>query len=270
MASPNFPKKIICMTEESVEILYLLGRQDCIAGVSTYVERPPEAKKNHPKISAFTHANLAKIKNINPDLIVGFSDIQKDIARDLIGEGFNVFISNQRSLKEILDYTLLMGRIVGEEKAAEELYQKLRQKIEEAKTQGDQILNRPKVYFEEWDYPIISGIQWVSELIELCGGNDICKEYAHGKMAKDRMPSAEFIIQQNPEIIFGCWCGKKMDPENFRKRPHWDLMDAIKKDRIIELDPAIFLQPGPACILDGIDILLDIFKNFDSEVGQTK
>lgn len=248
--------RIICLTEETVETLYLLGREDLILGVSQYVERPPEAKK-HPVISQFVRSDIAKIVSMEADLIIGFSDIQKNIASELIGQGQNVLITNQRSLQDILNNILLLGRIVGEEKKALSLVQSFEQKLDEFRMKSAKLPRRPRVYFEEWDQPRYSCIQWVSELIYATGGENI---FAHktGAMAKEREVSDEEVKSHNPEIIFGCWCGKKVKADSFRKR--YPEVMGIQKNFIWELPPEIFLQPGPALFVDGLDQMYGIIS----------
>lgn len=241
--------RIICLTEETVETLYLLGRQDLILGVSQYVERPPEAKKL-PVVSQFIRSDIDKIVALKPDLIIGFSDIQKDIASELIAKGQNVLITNQRSLREILDNILLLGRMIGEEKKALELVHGLEQKLDEYRIKASKLPRKPKVYFEEWDHPRYSCIRWVSELIEATGGINIFR-HKTGAMARDREVTDEEIRSLNPEIIFGCWCGKKVKIESFQTR--YPEVTATQKKFIWELPPAIFLQPGPALFVDGLD-----------------
>ncbi len=246
----NFPKRIVCMTEESVETLYLLGEEHRIVGVSAFVERP-EAATKLKKVSGFTSANIDKIIELRPDLVLGFSDIQQDIAKELIAKGLNVFISNQRSLDEILSYIQTLGYMVGAVQKTDELVIKLSKKIEKTKALN---LKGPRVYIEEWDEPTIAGIRWFSELVELCGGVDVFANKAKGSLAKDRFVNKDEIIKAAPELCLACWCGKKVEMDSLEKRTGL-------KVPIIELNPAIFLQPGPAPILDGIDILLEHFKN---------
>jgi iron complex transport system substrate-binding protein len=256
----KYPSKIICLTEESVETLYLLGCEKKIVGISAFVERPEIARKSHPVVTTFTHSNTDKILAQDPDLVLGFSDIQKDIAKDLIGQGLNVWISNQRSIAEILNYILQLGAIVGADSEAKLLIKNLENKITstQALVKGKK---RPKVYFEEWDGPIISAIRWVAELIEVCGGEYIFPEKAIGVMAKDRFVESNDVLEKNPDIILMCWCGKKFDDNILKTRAGWERISAIRNNKVFELDPAIFLQPGPAPILAGIDILLDIFHS---------
>lgn len=243
--------RIICLTEETVETLYLLGRPDLIAGVSEYVERPPEAK-NHPVVTQFIRSDVEQIVKMKPDLVIGFSDIQKNIAADLIGRGLNVFVTNQRSLSEILDQILLLGRMIGEEKKALDLVAGFRNKLESFKARN--LPRRPRVYFEEWDHPRYSCIKWVSELIEACGGENIFADRC-GSLAKEREVTDEEVMARNPEIIFGCWCGKPVKTESFQKR--YPETVAVQKNFIWELSPAIFLQPGPALFVDGLNQMFE-------------
>ena len=201
-----YPKRIICLTEESVETLFLLGQGHRIVGVSSYAVRPPEVK-DIPKVSLFTSSQYNKIEALNPDLILGFSDIQKDIASDLIGRGHNVFISNHRSLEETFIYINVLSGMVGCERQGKELVNDLKQTLNNFKKT---YANPPRVYFEEWDEPMISGIEWVSDLIEWCGGTDIFKDRSKGKLAKERFVKSSEVIERDPDIIFGCWCGKKL------------------------------------------------------------
>lgn len=247
--------RIICLTEETVETLYLLGRQDLIIGVSQYVERPPEAK-SHPVVSQFIRSDIEKIVEMKPDLVIGFSDLQKDIASQLIGRGLSVLVTNQRSLSEILNNILLIGRMIGEGNKAEALVESFKTKLESIKSES--LPSRPKVYFEEWDHPRLSGIQWVSELIDACGGENV---FAHktGSLAKDREVTDEEVREKNPDIIFGCWCGKKVKLESFEKR--YPDVSAVQNKFFWELDPAIFLQPGPALFIDGLDQMFEKIKH---------
>lgn len=245
--------KIICLTEESVETLYLLGREDLIQGVSQYVERPLEAKK-HPVVSQFIRSDIDKIIEMKPDLVLGFSDLQKNIASELIGSGLNVFITNQRSLKEILDQMLLLGRLIGEEKKVQALVDSFKTKLDSFKAKAQSLKKRPKVYFEEWNKPQYSCIQWVSELIEAVGGENIFKDRL-GAMAREREVTPEEVAKRNPDIIFGCWCGKAVKLDSFSKR--FPEVTAVKNNHLWELSPAIFLQPGPALFVDGLDQMFE-------------
>ena len=257
----SFPSRIICLTEESVETLYLLGREDLIQGVSQFVERPPEAKVL-PQVSQFIRSDIERIVELRPDLILGFSDIQKDIAKELIGRGLNVFVTNQRSLSEILDYILMLGRLVGEEEKAIKLVADFNQKCDEFRTKGKKLKFKPRVYFEEWNHPRLSAIQWVSELIEVCGGENIFQDFS-GTLAKDRQVTDAEIVRRNPDIIFGCWCGKAVNIESIKNRAGYEDINAVKNHRIWELPPAIFLQPGPALFLEGLEQM----SRFLEEIG---
>ena len=255
------PQRIICMTEESVETLYLLGKEDLIVGVSSFVKRPSEAR-NKKKISAFTHANIKKIVELKPDLILGFSDIQKDIASELIGLGFNVFIANHRSLKDTLNYIVNLGSLVGERDRALDLVYSYEKSIEVIKKEANKLLVKPKVYLEEWDDPKICGILWFSELVEVCGGKDICSSISHGVLGKDRFVLTEHVQSQNPDIILASWCGKKVDLTSFEKRLGWSDINAVKTNQIYELEPEIFLQPGPALFESGLELLSGIIEDW--------
>lgn len=255
----SFPSKIICLTEETVETLYLLGREDLIIGVSQYVERPPEAKLL-PQVSQFVRSDIEQIVALKPDLIIGFSDIQKDIASQLIGRGQNVFVTNQRSLREILNNILLLGRLVGEEAKAQTLVKNFERKLEQFQKESAALKYRPKVYFEEWDHPRYSCIQWVSELIHATGGRNIF-EHKSGAMAREREVTDLEIIEQNPDIIFGCWCGKPVKTTAISQRKGYEAITAVKQGHIWELPPAVFLQPGPALFVDGLDQMFQKIKS---------
>jgi iron complex transport system substrate-binding protein len=258
-------ERIICMTEESVEFLHAIGRADLIAGVSVYAKRPKEVGQ-HPVISAFTHANLKKIQKIKPDLVIGFSDIQKDIARDLIAEGIDVYISNQRSIEEIFRYMWTLGNLVGEAEKTNEYIKTLEAKITKARSFAKTLKKRPLVYIEEWDDPQICGIRWFSELVSLCGGIDIFEAKSlEGIKAQQRFVTNQEVGSLNPDIILACWCGKKVDIESIKMRPELAQIPAIKNNDVYELPPEVFLQPGPALFVDGIDQLLELFSSFNSK-----
>ena len=260
----DIPQRIICLTEESVETLSLLGRLNLVVGVSIFVKRP-EAAQNLPKVSAFTDSNFEKILALKPDLILGFSDIQKDIARELIARGQDVWISNQRSVKEIFEYVLRLGSLVDKRAEAVELIQKWQRKIEAIQAEVAGWPRRPRVYFEEWDDPAITAIKWVSELIEICGGENIFAEKSQSSLAKDRICDLGQIPDLNPDFIFGCWCGKKVKLQSFARREGWDNIKAVQEGRVFELGPEIFLQPGPALFEDGLDILMSYFRSYQEQ-----
>lgn len=258
-------KSIICMTEESVEFLHAIGRADLISGVSVYAKRPVEVSQ-HPVISSFTHANLKKIQKIKPELVIGFSDIQKDIAKELIAEGVDVYISNQRSIEEIFKYMWTLGHMVGESEKTKIYLRQLESKMDEAKEFAKTLAQRPRVYIEEWDEPQISGIRWFSELVGLCGGIDIfAAKSLSGIKASQRFVTNCEVQAMNPDIILACWCGKKVDVESIRTRPELKNSSAVINNNIFELSPEIFLQPGPALFVDGIDQLIKLFREFNSK-----
>lgn len=256
--------RIICLTEETVETLYLLGREDFILGVSQYVERPPEAKNKHPVVSQFIRCDVEKIAALKPDLVIGFSDLQKTIASELIGLGLNVLITNGRSLQEIMDTIILIGKLVDRSEQAQNLVKGFRLKMDQIQAMTRFFSYRPKVYFEEWDHPRFSCIQWVSELIHIAGGENIFSDKI-GAMARDREVFDQQVIERNPDIIFGCWCGKTVKLESFQNR--YPTTNAVTNNHVWELDPAIFLQPGPALFLDGLDIM---FNKFQEIINLTK
>lgn len=259
------PERLICMTEESVEFLHAIGRSDLIVGVSVYAKRP-KAVSQHPVISSFTHANIKKIQKIKPDLVIGFSDIQKDIARELIAEGIDVYISNQRSIEEIFRYMWTLGHMVGEGEKTIIYLNKLEEKINVAKNFAKNMKKRPKVYIEEWDEPQICGIRWFSELVSLCGGVDIFESKSlDGIRASDRFVTNKEVEFFDPDIILASWCGKKVDIESIKARPELRGTSAVLNNHVFELMPEIFLQPGPALFVDGIDRLIELFGSFNSK-----
>lgn len=255
------PERIVCLTEEAAEILYLLGEEDRIIGVSAFAERPIEIASKK-RVCAFTSANIAKIIDLGADLIIGYSDIQKDIARELIEKGQNVWISNHRSLDETLGYIAMVARLVGREREGEELVLKFETKIQEAKKRASKFGRKIRVYLEEWDEPKISAIRYFSELVEVCGGENIFADVASGLLAKERFVSSEDIIERDPEVIFASWCGKKVDLESFAGREGWQNISAVRHNQLVELPSSVILQPGPALFIDGIDLILESFERF--------
>ncbi|PJZ46177.1 cobalamin-binding protein [Leptospira brenneri] len=256
------PERIICLTEEPTEMLYLLGEEERIIGISVYTERPPKAKEEKTKVSAFISGNLKKITSLEPDLVIGFSDIQSQLAKDLIERGLNVIIFNQRSISEILSNMQILGNLVGQTDKAKTLIDGWKKNITEWKKENESKTKKPKVFFQEWDEPIITGIQWVSEAIELAGGEDCFSHLKDKKLAKDRIITAEAVKEANPDIYMGSWCGKAMDWDWVRNKPEWQSTGFIKSNRIFELDPSIILQPGPALFLEGIPKLREILLSF--------
>ena len=257
----DFPHRIVCITEEAVEFLFAIGEGHRVVGVSAYVQRPKEAKKL-PKVSAFINGSTKKIKALDPDLVLGFSDIQKDLAKDLIGEGLNVFIANHRSIEGIFNYMKMLGNLVGKEKETRAYLKELRSKIDLAKDFSKTLDRRPSFYIEEWDEPRITGIEWFSEIVELCGGKNVFHDRSNSPMAKDRYVDDKEVIEKNPDFILACWCGKEVDIASIEDRSGYSGIEAVKNKRVIELRPEIFLQPGPAPIVSGIDQIIEIFKDF--------
>ncbi len=252
----RYPCRIVCLTEEPTEILYRIGEQDRIVGISGFTVRPPQARREKPKVSAFISANIDKILALKPDLAIGFSDIQADIARELIKAGVEVWISNHRSVEAILGYTLRLGAMVGATSRAQALVDEMDAVIERTRAAAALLPRRPRVYFEEWDEPMISAIQWVAELIRIAGGDDIFPERAACSLARERiLPDGREVIERAPELILGSWCGKKFRPEKVCARPGWDNIPAVRTGALAEIKSAIILQPGPAAILDGLPIL---------------
>lgn len=251
------------MTEETTEFLYLLGEQDRIAGISGYTVRPPKARKEKPKVSAFTSAKIDKIVELRPDLVLGFSDLQADIAAELIRRGINVHVFNQRSVDEILEMMAVLGGMIGQSKKAENLISEIRGRIESVRRRASSLPKRPKVYFEEWNDPLISGIRWVSELIEIAGGQDCFPELRDQALGKDRIiADPRRVIDRCPDIIIGSWCGKKFRPEQVATRPGWQAIPAVANQFIYEIKSADILQPGPAALTDGLDQLSEIVSHW--------
>ena len=247
------PRRIVCLTEEPTEVLYALGEQARIVGISGFTVRPPAARREKPKVSAFTSAKIDEILALKPDFVVGFSDIQADIAAALIKQGVEVWISNHRSVEGILEYVLRLGALVGVPEKAAAYAGSLRAGLDALAEQAARLPCRPKVYFEEWDEPLISGIQWVAELVRLAGGDDILPELAAEPMAKNRiMADGSRVIARDPDIIFGSWCGKKFRPEKVAARPGWAGITAVRNGRLFEIKSPIILQPGPAALTDGV------------------
>ncbi len=243
----------MCLTEESTETLYLLGEERRIAGISGYTVRPARARKEKPRVSAFLTAKKEKILELKPDLVIGFSDLQADIARDLTKAGLNVLIFNQRSVQEILDMILALASLVGAAQKGIQLVARLESGLDEIRNAAKAFAHRPRVYFEEWDEPMISGIRWVSELVEIAGGEDVFTELSRSQGATGRIVAdADLVVQKNPQVILGSWCGKKFRPERVASRPGWEAIAAVRHHQLFEIKSADILQPGPAALTDGV------------------
>lgn len=247
------PERIICLTEETVETLYLLGEDRRIVGVSGYAVRPPQVRREKPRVAAFTSADIPKILALEPDLVLTFSDLQAPIVADLIREGVTVMAYNQRDIAGILAMIRHLGATVGAADRAEALAAGYEARLASvaARATGP----RPTVYFEEWDEPMISGIQWVSELIEVAGGREAFPDLADKKSARDRILTPDRVIAAAPDVILASWCGKKVRPERIAARPGWDAIPAVRNGRIVEIKSSLILQPGPAALTEGLDAI---------------
>jgi iron complex transport system substrate-binding protein len=255
------PQRIVCLTEEPTETLYLLGEQARIVGISGFTVRPPQARREKPKVSAFTSAKVDRILALQPDLAIGFSDIQADIAAALIRAGVEVWISNHRSVDGILDYVRRLGAMVGAGARAEALAAELAAGIEAVRGRAASLPRRPRVYFEEWDEPPISGIRWVAELVRIAGGDDIFPELAAEPLARQRiLADPGEVIRRAPEIIIGSWCGKKFNPDSVAARPGWEAIPAVRHGALHEIKSPLILQPGPAALGDGLRALEQIVQ----------
>lgn len=249
----KLPERIVCLTEETTETLYLLGEERRIAGISGYTVRPPRARREKPRVSAFRSANIERILALRPDLVIGFSDIQADIARDLIKRGLNVLVFNQRSVVEILGMIRTVGALVGAADRAARLVAELEAGLEAIRAQAAGLGKRPRVYFEEWDEPMISAIRWVSELVRIAGGDDIFPELALSQDARGRIiADPGEVARRAPDLILGSWCGKKFRPEKVRARPGWSEVPAVRHNQLFAIKSAEILQPGPAALTDGV------------------
>lgn len=262
------PRRIVCLTEETTEVLYLLGEQDRIVGISGYTVRPPEARRDKPKVSAFTSARIERILELRPDLVLGFSDLQADIAAELIRAGLEVHVFNQRNVAGILAMVRRLGAMVDAAGRAAELADRLAARLEEVRARSSGLARRPLVYFEEWDEPLITGIGWVSELIEIAGGRDCFAELAGKAAARERVVTPEMVLARRPEIIIGSWCGKRFRPERVAARPGWRELPAVAQGRLHEIKSSLILQPGPAALTDGLDALARIIDRWVEEQRQ--
>jgi iron complex transport system substrate-binding protein len=247
----RYPTRIVCLTEETTETLYLLGQGDRIVGVSGYTVRPPEARLK-PKVSAFINAKFDKIEQLNPDLVLAFSDLQADLCAELVRRGMNVVVFNQRSVEEILQMIAMLGGLIGCQREAEQLAARLGSDLDSLKASASRFPRRLRVFFEEWDEPLISGIRWVEELVAIAGGAPIFPELETAGLAKDRIVDALEVARRDPEVIFASWCGKKVKKATIRSRPGWDATTAVREDRIFEIKSTYILQPGPASLTDGV------------------
>ena len=270
----NYPTRIVCLTEETTETLYLLGEGHRVVGISGYTVRPPEARQK-PKVSAFLNARFEKIEALRPDLILAFSDLQADIAAELIRRGWNVLTFNQRSIEEILQTILMLAGLVGRELEGQRLVQRLESGLDRIRESAARFAHRPRVFFEEWDSPLISGIRWVDELVEVAGGEAIFPELRTCRLARDRIVSLDEVTRRDPEVIVASWCGKAMRKATILGRHGWDRISAVRHGHVYEIKSTYILQPGPAALTDGVEQLHTLLsrvvgRGVSSEVGQTR
>ena len=258
-----YPHRIVCLTEETTETLYLLGEGDRVVGISGYTVRPPEARSK-PKVSAFINARFEKIEALKPDLVLAFSDLQADIARELIRRGHAVYTFNQRSVAEILQMIRIVGALVGRADAGDALAARMERGLDEIRARAAGFARRPKVFFEEWDAPLISGIRWVEELVEIAGGDPIFPELRDKALGKDRIVDPGLVIERNPDVIVASWCGKAMKKRTIVERPGWDRVNAVRDDAIHEIKSTYILQPGPASLTEGVTQLHQIVAAHES------
>jgi iron complex transport system substrate-binding protein len=264
----HYPSRIVCLTEETTETLYLLGQGDRIVGVSGYTVRPPEARLK-PKVSAFINAKFDKIEALRPDLVLAFSDLQADLCAELVRRGMNVVVFNQRSVDEIFQMIAMLGGLIGCQTAAERLSDRLKAGLDRIADAATAFPKRLRVFFEEWDEPLISGIRWVEELVTIAGGEPLFPELAHAGLAKDRIVDPLEVARRDPQVIFASWCGKKVKKAAIRSRPGWDATSAIRDDRIFEIKSTYILQPGPASLTDGVQQMHDILKTLAAQENQS-
>jgi iron complex transport system substrate-binding protein len=258
-----FPQRIVCLTEEPTEVLYALGESHRIAGISRFTRRPPGARDEKPMVSAFTSAQTERILELRPDLVVGFSDIQADIARDLIAAGIEVWISNHRTVHGIIGYVRRLGAMVGAAEQADAYADNLQSHVDAVRQEASRLPRRPRVYFEEWDDPMICGIRWVSEVIGIAGGIDIFGDRARSALAKDRIVADPLeVVRRQPELLLASWCGKKYRPEKVWARPGWEALDPVRERTAFEIPAEIILQPGPAALTDGLDAIHEIVREW--------
>jgi iron complex transport system substrate-binding protein len=261
-----YPCRIVCLTEETTETLYLLGEGDRVVGVSGYTVRPPEARQK-PRISSFLHAKFDKIEALEPDLILAFSDLQASITTELVSRGYPVFTFNQRSVPEILQMIRILGGIAGVADKGEALANRLEDRLASIRRAAEAWPEHPRVYFEEWDEPLISGIRWVDELIEIAGGVPVFPHLRSAKLGKDRILTSEQVLAAAPDVIIASWCGKPVRPARIAARPGWAEMPAVKNGRIFEIKSPYILQPGPAALTEGVDQIHRILASVVSQPG---
>ena len=268
LAPMSGPRRIVCLTEEPTETLYALGEQDRIVGISGFTVRPPQARREKPRVSAFTSAKIDAILALQPDLAIGFSDIQADIAAELVRRGVEVWIANHRSVDGILDYVRRLGALVGAAQRASEYADALQRRLDAVAQRAALLPVRPKVYFEEWDAPIITGIRWVGELVAIAGGDDVFPELSAQPLAKGRiLADGDAVVARAPDIILGSWCGKKFRPQQVAARPGWGMIPAVRDGELHEIKSPLILQPGPAALTDGVEAIAAVIHGWAARRG---
>ena len=267
----RYPRRIVCLTEEPTEVLYALGLEERIVGISGFTVRPARARREKPRVSAFTSAKVDRILALQPDFVVGFSDIQADIAQALIKSGIEVWISNHRSVEGILGYVRRLGALVGAPGQAERYALELEAHIKKVREAAAQLRRRPRVYFEEWDEPLITGIRWVSELIGIAGGDDVFPERALCALGKDRiLGDAGEVIRRAPDVMLASWCGKRFRPERVASRAGWNAVPAVRDGELHEIKSPLILQPGPAALTDGLDAIHRVMRQWSERPAATR
>ncbi|MGO9803071.1 MAG: cobalamin-binding protein [Steroidobacteraceae bacterium] len=262
-ANSGYPQRIVCLTEETTETLYLLGEDWRIVGISGFTVRPPRARREKPRVSAFTSARTARIIELAPDLVLGFSDLQADIAAELIRAGLNVHVFNQRSVAQILAMIRTLGGMIGAEANTAALLVRLESGLAAVRARAATLTRAPRVYFEEWDEPLISGIGWVSELIRLAGGEECFPELAGKSLGRERIIAEPLeVVRRAPDIVLGSWCGKKFRPQQVAARPGWSAIPAVRSGFVREIKSALILQPGPAALTDGVAAIAAVIEEW--------
>jgi iron complex transport system substrate-binding protein len=263
----RYPSRIVCLTEETTETLYLLGQGDRIVGVSGYTVRPPEARQK-PKVSAFINARFDKIEALRPDLVLAFSDLQAELGAELVKRGIPVVTFNQRSVAEILQMIRMLGGLVGCQDEAGRLADRLASDLDRIRESAARFPRRLRAFFEEWDDPLISGIRWVEELVDIAGGAPIFPELANAALGRDRIVDPAEIVRRDPEVVFASWCGKKVKKATIVGRPGWGGVSAVRHDRIFEVKSTYILQPGPASLTEGVRQIHEILKTINTKAAE--
>jgi len=259
-AAADFPRRIVCLTSEHVEICHAIGAGDRVVGVPGTARRPPEAR-DKPKIGGFTSFRSDRILQLEPDLVLGFSDLQADISAELIRAGLPVLCTNQRSIDEILQTILMVGGLLGLEGPARDLVLDMRDEIKQVREFSSVWPDRPRIYFEEWPDPLIAGVRWVSEIVEIAGGRDVFPELRDGRTARDRVVDPDEVARRDPQIVLASWCGRPIDLDRIRSRPGWAAMSAVTQRRIHEIPGDEILSPGPSVLL-GLRRIHEIIQGF--------